>query len=244
MVERNELQATKSRGGTLGAKSCLIKACRKGHTLCGSSLVTFRKRQNSGDNSSDGCGGWGREGRRDHDAGPRCQASVCRRSGGHMAFLICPGRSKRRPGPPSGEPWTLGERSRSSEQVTHPSPPAAAAPSLRNPGPPLPARVAPSSLRPAPPLRPRLAAPRPAMLCPASSLCSEPLEAGTAGSSQAAVAACRDVAVPGSLCAPPRAGREAGCALPSPHRGLCSLGSAPMGRGGPSSPTFCPPCCF
>lgn len=138
MVERNELQATKSRGGTLGAKSCLIKACRKGHTPCGSSLVTFRKRQNSGDNSSDGCGGWGRAGRWDHDAGPRCKASVCRGTGGHMAFLICPGRSKRRPGPPSGEPWTLGERSRSSEQVTHPSPPAAAAPSLRNPGPPPP----------------------------------------------------------------------------------------------------------
>lgn len=179
--------------------------------------------------------GGGREGGTtmpDRDAKPPCAAAVvgtCHFSFVQAAASVGQGRPQASRGP-----WVSGHAAQSRSHIRRRQRPQRHRSVI----------LALRSLRPAPPLRPRLAAPRPAMLCPASSLCSEPLEAGTAGSSRAAVAACRDVAVPGSLCAPPRAGREAGCALPSPHRGLCSSGSAPMGRGGPSSPTFCPPCCF
>lgn len=137
--------------------------------------MTFQKRLNSGDSSSGGCRGDGRG--REGGAG-NANTLYDAEPWAHVISHLSDHR-KRRPGPPPGALCTLGERPRSSEQVTHTSPPVAAVPSVLTPAPPRPASTAPSIPAPRTPSLPRLAAGHPAMLCPASSLCSELLKAGT-----------------------------------------------------------------
>lgn len=194
----------------------------------------FQKRLNSGDSSSGGCRGDGRG--REGGAG-NANTLYDAEPWAHVISHLSDHR-KRRPGPPPGALCMLGERPRSSGQVTHTSPPVAAVPSVLTPAPPRPASTAPSIPAPRTPSLPRLAAGHPAMLCPASSLCSELLKAGTVSPRRRWWP--RDGTSPNRVSEQGRRGRGptgVSCCA-------CSLDPAPPGRGVPPSLPFRPSCCL